>query len=121
MAVLWKLPVVYILENHQFGMGSSKNRHAHNSEFYSRYDSIPGCAAMDWTCTLFVKPWRWPSATALQERGPILLELDTYRYHVSHHKRGRMREAASQWQHCCWKTPFIWNILFQSTPSDVPT
>ena len=42
IAGLWKLPMIYLCENNTYGMGTSQDRAAHNTNFYMRGDRIPG-------------------------------------------------------------------------------
>jgi pyruvate dehydrogenase E1 component alpha subunit len=82
MAELWKLPIIYVIENNHYAMGTSVNRASSEDQFYKRGESfrIPGIQ-VDGMDVLAV---RGAAATALDwvraGKGPILLELKTYRY-----------------------------------------
>jgi pyruvate dehydrogenase E1 component alpha subunit len=82
MAELWKLPVIYVIENNQYAMGTSVNRSSAEDQLYRRGESfrIPGLQ-IDGMDVLAV---RGAAETALEwvraGKGPILLELKTYRY-----------------------------------------
>jgi len=82
MAELWKLPVIYAIENNQYAMGTSVERSASEPLFYRRGESfrIPGIQ-VDGMDVLAV---RGAAEEALEwtrsGKGPIILELKTYRY-----------------------------------------
>jgi pyruvate dehydrogenase E1 component alpha subunit len=82
MAELWKLPVVYVIENNRYAMGTSVVRSSAQADFSKRGASfnIPGkqVDGMD------VRAVKAASEEALawcrDGRGPIILEMMTYRY-----------------------------------------
>jgi pyruvate dehydrogenase E1 component alpha subunit len=82
MAELWKLPVIYAIENNQYAMGTSVNRSSAEDQLYRRGESfrIPG-VQVDGMDVLAV---RGAADMALDwvrsGKGPLLLELKTYRY-----------------------------------------
>jgi pyruvate dehydrogenase E1 component alpha subunit len=82
MAELWKLPVVYIVENNRYAMGTSVGRSSALTDFSKRGQSfnIPG-EQVDGMDVRAVKA----SATSAAEwcragNGPMILEMQTYRY-----------------------------------------
>ena len=82
MAELWKLPVIYVIENNQYAMGTSVNRASSEDQLFRRGESfrIPGLQVdgMD------VLACRAAAERALEwvraGKGPIILEMKTYRY-----------------------------------------
>ncbi len=82
MAELWKLPILYVIENNQYAMGTSVNRSSAEDRLYRRGESfrINGLQ-VDGMDVLAV---RGAAETALEwvraGKGPLLLELKTYRY-----------------------------------------
>jgi pyruvate dehydrogenase E1 component alpha subunit len=82
MASLWKLPVVYVIENNRYGMGTSIDRASARTDFFHRGMAygIPG-EQVDGMNVLAVHE-AGPAATehARSGQGPIILEMMTYRY-----------------------------------------
>ncbi|OCC24501.1 pyruvate dehydrogenase (acetyl-transferring) E1 component subunit alpha [Croceicoccus estronivorus] len=82
MASLWKLPIVFVIENNQYAMGTSVKRSSAETHFYRRGTAfrIPG---MD-VNGMDVLEVRQATEIALRHvrdgNGPVLLELNTYRY-----------------------------------------
>ena len=82
MAELWKLPVIYVIENNQYAMGTSVNRSSSEDQLFRRGESfrVPGLQVdgMD-VCEV-----RGATDVAVDwvrsGKGPILLEMKTYRY-----------------------------------------
>ena len=80
MAGLWKLPMVYVCENNMYGMGTSQERAAHSTDFYTRGGKIPGLRIDGQNVLAVREAVKFAGAYSI-ENGPIFLELDTYRYH----------------------------------------
>jgi len=83
MAALWKLPVVFIIENNQYGMGTSVGRHCANpEEMYNRGRpfGIPGYIADGQDILAVRAAGRLAVEHVRSGKGPILLEMKTYRY-----------------------------------------
>jgi pyruvate dehydrogenase E1 component alpha subunit len=82
IAELWKLPIIYVIENNQYAMGTAVGRSSAEDQLYLRGESfrIPGIQ-VDGMDVLAV---RGATETALDwvraGKGPILLEMKTYRY-----------------------------------------
>lgn len=82
MASLWKLPVLYIIENNQYAMGTSTERHSSSEKFYLRGEpfGIKG-EAVDGMNILEVQKAAARATKHIREgNGPYLLEIETYRY-----------------------------------------
>jgi pyruvate dehydrogenase E1 component alpha subunit len=82
MASLWKLPVVYVIENNQYAMGTSVERASAETELHKRGLSFEIAGeAVDGMDVLAV---REAASRALEHarsgKGPFLLEMKTYRY-----------------------------------------
>jgi pyruvate dehydrogenase E1 component alpha subunit len=82
MASLWKLPIVFVIENNQYAMGTAVKRSSAETHFYRRGTAfrIPG---MD-VNGMDVLEVRQGAEVALdyvrKGNGPVLMELNTYRY-----------------------------------------
>ncbi len=81
MAELWKLPVIFAIENNQYAMGTSVERSASEPNFHKRGESfrIPGLK-VDGMDVLAVRGAAEVATKWAKEQGPIILELSTYRY-----------------------------------------
>jgi len=82
MASLWKLPVVYVIENNMYAMGTSVERHASETELFKRGISfeIEG-EEVDGMDVLAVREAGEKAVRhARSGKGPYILEMKTYRY-----------------------------------------
>jgi len=82
MASLWKLPIIFVIENNGYAMGTAVKRGSAETEFYRRGTAfrIPG---MD-VNGMDVLEVRQAAEIALdfvrRGNGPVLMEMNTYRY-----------------------------------------
>ncbi|ODT80332.1 MAG: pyruvate dehydrogenase (acetyl-transferring) E1 component subunit alpha [Pelagibacterium sp. SCN 64-44] len=82
MAKLWKLPVVYIIENNKYAMGTSIERAAATTDFSMRGASfdIPGEQVDGMDVRMVYDAARRAIEHARSGKGPYILEMLTYRY-----------------------------------------
>lgn len=82
LAMLWNLPVLYIIENNQYAMGTSVERTSNVTELYTLAEAYDMPAkpinAMD---VITVYEELLPVIEHIREgKGPYLVEMNTYRY-----------------------------------------
>jgi pyruvate dehydrogenase E1 component alpha subunit len=82
MGELWKLPVVYIIENNKYAMGTSIERSSAQPDLHKRGESfnIPGRRVDGMDVIAVRDAGREAVAWARGGKGPIILEMMTYRY-----------------------------------------
>ena len=103
LAALWKLPVVFMVTNNQFGMGTAIERHTAQTDLHRRGDGygVPGltCDGMDVVETYEVM--REAIRRARDERQPILVEAVTYRFRghsMADPEEYRTKEEVAEWR-----------------------
>jgi pyruvate dehydrogenase E1 component alpha subunit len=82
MAALWKLPVIYIIENNRYAMGTAVNRASAQTDFSKRGISfnIPGEQVDGMDVRAVKEAGERAVAHARDGHGPYILEMMTYRY-----------------------------------------
>lgn len=82
MAMLWKLPVIFIIENNNYAMGTSVERTSNVHDLWKlglSYD-MPAHPVDGMTCEAVHEAIEEAVARARKGDGPTLLEMKTYRY-----------------------------------------
>ena len=103
IAALWKLPVVFMVTNNQFGMGTALGRHSAVTDLQRKGESlgVPGmrCDGMDVLDTHAVL------AEAIErvreDRQPLLVEAVTYRFRghsMADPEQYRSKEEVARWR-----------------------
>jgi pyruvate dehydrogenase E1 component alpha subunit len=103
IAALWKLPVVFMVTNNQFGMGTSLSRHSAVTDLQRKGESlgVPGmrCDGMDVLDTYAVLCEA--IARVREERRPLLVEAVTYRFRghsMADPEQYRSKEEVAHWR-----------------------
>jgi pyruvate dehydrogenase E1 component alpha subunit len=103
MASLWKLPIIYVIENNGYAMGTSVPRATSGQEFFRRGEpwGIPG-KQVDGMNVLTVREAALEAVEYVRQgNGPILLEMKTYRYRghsMSDPAKYRTKEEVEQFK-----------------------
>jgi len=103
LAALWRLPVVFMVTNNQFGMGTSLERHSALTDLMRKGEGfgVPGmrCDGMDVADTHAVTSEAL--RIAREERRPVLVEAVTYRFRghsMADPEEYRTKEQVDEWR-----------------------
>lgn len=82
MAMLWKLPVIFIIENNAYAMGTSVGRTSNVTQLYTIGESydMPSEPVDGMSCEGVHEAMQRAADHARSGQGPYLLEMNTYRY-----------------------------------------
>ena len=82
MAELWKLPVVYVIENNRYAMGTAVTRASAQQDFSKRgcAQNIPGEQVDGMDVRAVASAGKRATAWCRAGKGPFILEMQTYRY-----------------------------------------
>jgi pyruvate dehydrogenase E1 component alpha subunit len=103
LAALWRLPVVFMVTNNQFGMGTALRRHSAVTDLQRKGESlgVPGmrCDGMDVQDTFAVVSEA--VARVRSERRPVLIEAITYRFRghsMADPEQYRSKDEVAAWR-----------------------
>ena len=103
LAALWSLPVVFLVSNNQFGMGTSLERHSAVTDLQRKGEGfgVPGmeCDGMDVVATHAVVGEAL--RIAREDRRPVLVEAITYRFRghsMADPEEYRDKEQVQEWR-----------------------
>jgi pyruvate dehydrogenase E1 component alpha subunit len=103
MAMTWKLPVIYIIENNKYAMGTSVERTSNVTELYKiglSYD-MPGEAVDGMDVEAVHNAIAKAAKHCREGKGPYLLEMETYRFKghsMSDPRKYRTKEEEEEYQ-----------------------
>ncbi|MBI1223542.1 MAG: pyruvate dehydrogenase (acetyl-transferring) E1 component subunit alpha [Bacteroidetes bacterium] len=104
MAMLWKLPVVFIVENNGYAMGTSVQRTTNLQDLYKlglAYD-MPSAQVNGMSCEAVHEAIESAADRARKGEGPTFLEIRTYRYRghsMSDPAKYRSKEEVEEYKH----------------------
>jgi pyruvate dehydrogenase E1 component alpha subunit len=103
LAALWRLPVLFMVTNNQFGMGTALGRHSAVTDLQRKGESlgVPGmrCDGMDVVDTHRVLAEA--AARVREQRQPVLVEAVTYRFRghsMADPEQYRSKEEVARWR-----------------------
>jgi pyruvate dehydrogenase E1 component alpha subunit len=103
LAALWKLPIVFMVTNNQFGMGTALERHSAVTDLHRRGEGfgVPGmrCDGMDVVETYHVL--REAIRRTREDHRPLLVEAVTYRFRghsMADPEEYRTKEQVEEWR-----------------------
>ena len=103
LAALWRLPVVFILENNLYGMGTSVERHSAVTDFSKKAEGmgVPGIRADGMDVIAMREIVAEHIRIAREERRPTMVEAFTYRFRghsAADPEVYRTKEEVAEWQ-----------------------
>lgn len=101
LAKLWNLPVVYIIENNEYAMGTSVSRSTKQPKLYKRGEGfgVPGVEVDGMDVTKVEEEVKKAADYARDGKGPMIIEAKTYRYRghsMSDPAKYRLREEVEK-------------------------
>jgi pyruvate dehydrogenase E1 component alpha subunit len=103
LAALWKLPIVFMITNNRYGMGTALERHSAVTDLKMKGESfgVPGmeCDGMDVLDTYEVT--KEAARIAREERQPMLVEAETYRlrgHSMADPEEYRSKDEVEEWK-----------------------
>lgn len=118
MAKLWNLPVLYIIENNQYSMGTSIARCSSTLDLYKRGESfgIPGAQVDGMNLDAVYAAVMEASEYVRNGNGPMLLEMKTYRYRghsMSDPAKYRSKEEVEFYKDTRDPIDYVRNLIMQ--------
>ena len=103
LAALWRLPVVFILENNLYGMGTSVERHSAVTDFSKKAEGlgVPGVRADGMDVLAMRETVAEHIRIAREERRPTMVEAFTYRFRghsAADPEVYRTKEEVAEWR-----------------------